>query len=638
MASQSTPQAGQPGVLSPEDLAQFDALTFDPNTNANATATATAAAAAGPEENQTHNQNVGNSGIANEQGAGHSTAPAAGHATAPAAGHATAPAAGHPTATAASAPHNAYGSYLVGAPDTASAFASRNPQAPKNPYNPFLQQAAAPAPGAQQPLQQPAVGATPVVAPPAAAPTGAAAEPKNWATKDIIFDGQERKIVMQNENGPCSLLAIANILLLRGDVTLAPPDRPLVNYEYLSSLIAEYLLTRPDGGANTSLDGALALLPQTQHGLNLNPSFLTNDGFVTSDDASQQIALFNLLGIKLYHGFVPDSSSPAEYELARMAGSYDAAVDQVVRGEEVAARFFKEAQGQADVSAALKQLKSRGGYAVVESSGWGTALQRQTIEQALSLSDFLESNSSQLTYPGLFALSALPEGTLAALFRFNHLSVFYRPRSGDAQAAADGAAATSSPTPPPSLLTLITADAFLDDELAVWETLADVDGRDSGDIYDSRLRRRPAARGRGAFGAGGDEITADGQHAPLNGGSNSNEDADYALALQLHSEERDRAERRRAARQSQQQQQERPRHAYSHRGWSGRNNSSGGVGGGEDNARGGSSSSSSSGGGFKNLLSSIGLGKKNKNKSGGGSAGGGGDGGSAAAGGATTGN
>ncbi|CAO1632418.1 unnamed protein product [Sympodiomycopsis kandeliae] len=559
--------------------------------------------------------------------------------------------------------HNNYGSYLVGAPDTASAFASKNPQAPKNPYNPFLQQKpqqAAQEPStlaslqeAEAPQQQqqqhnpfvsdqasrdaPSAGLpsapalsqqqsdnVPSVAPTAASAIGSNSHPsanqqqqqapamqggelKSWATKDIIFRGQERKIIMQNENGPCSLLAIANILLLRGDVSLSPPDRPLVTYDYLSSLIAEYLLTQPQSQAEGALDKALALLPQTQHGLNLNPSFLSNDAFLdssaTSDASAKQLALFDLLGIKLYHGFVPDSSAPAEYELARMAGSYDAAVDQVVRGEEVTAKFFKEALGEDSVSAALKQLKKRGGFAIVESSGWGTELQRRTIDQALSLSEFLDSNSSQLTYPGLFALSALPQGALVALFRFNHLSVLYRPSDADfpAQAAGEqtGAAAQSS-SAPPSLLTLITDDAFLDDEVAIWETLADVDGRDSGDIYDSRLRKRPA----GSFAGPRNGIHQEGQSA---GGG---EDADYALALQLYGEERDRAERqsrRRAERDHQNRQQaqrDAPRHPYRYRPTSRPEEEE--VGGAERSPNGNKS-------GLKGLLSSV-FGKKNKDK------------------------
>lgn len=346
------------------------------------------------------------------------------------------------------------------------------------------------------------------------------------------------KSLRQNANGPCSLLSIANILLLRGDVSLQPPDRPLVNYDYLSSLIAEYLLTRPAPSADGALEKSLSLLPQTRHGLNLNPSFLDNTSFL-SPDGARHLELFDLLGIKLYHGFLPDDSSPETHELLSRAGSYDAAMDQVVHGDELAVRFFAEALGESGQRMGVQELKHRGGFPLVESTSWGTALQRQTLREALDISSFLESNGSQLTYPGLFALSALPEGTLGALFRFNHVGVFYRPTTSETT-ANDGATEGATQSAPPSLLTLLTDEAFVDEELAVWESLADIDGMDSGEIFDGRLRRRridqsgsrAAAAGLGAFGDNGDMAGV------------PNEDADFALALQLHSQERDRAERR----------------------------------------------------------------------------------------------
>lgn len=308
---------------------------------------------------------------------------------------------------------------------------------------------------------------------------------------------------------------------------LTPPDRPLVSYDYLSSLIAEYLLTQPSTtggssgatGGGDALERALSLLPQTRHGLNLNPSFLSNDAFHSSDGGSQSLELFELLGIKLYHGFLPDMSAPNSYELLTRAGSYDAAVDAVVQGDTLASRFFREGLGE---QGSLRELAKRGGAAVVESTGWGTSAERKELADALEISQFLDANASQLTYPGLFALSSLPEGTLATLFRFNHLSVLYRPSTADI---------STDTRAPPSLLTLITDESLIDEELAVWETLADVDGSGSGEIFDGRLRPR--------------RIEQRAAQAPaFNQAGEGNEDADFALALQLHSEERDRAERR----------------------------------------------------------------------------------------------
>ncbi|KAI8834692.1 hypothetical protein BC829DRAFT_69136 [Chytridium lagenaria] len=50
-------------------------------------------------------------------------------------------------------------------------------------------------------------------------------------------------IIMQNENGPCPLLALCNVLLLRGDIKISL-DRSTVTYERLVDLIGDYLLAR----------------------------------------------------------------------------------------------------------------------------------------------------------------------------------------------------------------------------------------------------------------------------------------------------------------------------------------------------------------------------------------------------------
>ncbi|CAJ0767075.1 6886_t:CDS:2, partial [Entrophospora sp. SA101] len=58
------------------------------------------------------------------------------------------------------------------------------------------------------------------------------------------------KVITQNENGPCPLLALCNVLLLRGDIEIKPYDRPTVTYDFLVELLGDYLLKSvPDGEA-----------------------------------------------------------------------------------------------------------------------------------------------------------------------------------------------------------------------------------------------------------------------------------------------------------------------------------------------------------------------------------------------------
>ncbi|GAA5847683.1 hypothetical protein JCM11251_002953, partial [Rhodosporidiobolus azoricus] len=130
------------------------------------------------------------------------------------------------------------------------------------------------------------------------------------------------KIICQNKNGPCSLIALCNILVLRNDLTLAP-GRESVSYSYLSTLLADYFLRVTSGGAaSLSLEAALEILPQTRYGLTLNPRFDRIDGFAppsssssssaspgeASPDEQGELSLFRLAHVPLLHGWLADPS------------------------------------------------------------------------------------------------------------------------------------------------------------------------------------------------------------------------------------------------------------------------------------------------------------------------------------------
>lgn len=78
---------------------------------------------------------------------------------------------------------------------------------------------------------------------------------------------------------------------------------------------------------------------------------------------------------------------------------------------------------------------------------------------AYIIRNFLENNSSQLTYSGLFTLSNSLNPGLYAFFRNSHLSVLLKHYSAEHP-----------------LYTLVTDSTFAREEAVVWETLEDVDG------------------------------------------------------------------------------------------------------------------------------------------------------------------
>ena len=64
-----------------------------------------------------------------------------------------------------------------------------------------------------------------------------------YKLKRIDFFGRRCAVVTQNENGPCPLIGIANVLLLRNTISLTgSEDRPETSTSELMSLIAARLL------------------------------------------------------------------------------------------------------------------------------------------------------------------------------------------------------------------------------------------------------------------------------------------------------------------------------------------------------------------------------------------------------------
>ncbi|KAE8710823.1 hypothetical protein F3Y22_tig00110319pilonHSYRG00422 [Hibiscus syriacus] len=142
-------------------------------------------------------------------------------------------------------------------------------------------------------------------------------------TKPIQFLGRTTPIILQNDNGPCPLLAICNILLLRNNLSLSP-DIAEVSQEKLLSLVAERLIdsnsnvNNKDAGyvenQQQNIADAIDLLPRLATGIDVNIKFRRMDDF----EFTRECAIYDLLDIPLYHGWIVD---PQDYETASAIGS-----------------------------------------------------------------------------------------------------------------------------------------------------------------------------------------------------------------------------------------------------------------------------------------------------------------------------
>ncbi|MBA0616785.1 hypothetical protein Godav_026277 [Gossypium davidsonii] len=155
-----------------------------------------------------------------------------------------------------------------------------------------------------------------------------------YKTKAIQFLGRTTPIILQNDNGPCPLLAICNVLLLSNNLNLSP-DIAEVSQEKLLSLVAERLIDSNSNVDNKdagyvenqlrNIADAIDLLPRLATGIDVNIKFRrTNDFEFTSE-----CAIFDLLDIPLYHGWIVD---PQDYETASAVGSksYNAIMEELV--------------------------------------------------------------------------------------------------------------------------------------------------------------------------------------------------------------------------------------------------------------------------------------------------------------------
>ncbi|XP_055219109.1 ubiquitin carboxyl-terminal hydrolase MINDY-2 isoform X5 [Gorilla gorilla gorilla] len=145
--------------------------------------------------------------------------------------------------------------------------------------------------------------------------------------KWIQWKEENTPIITQNENGPCPLLAILNVLLLAWKVKL-PPMMEIITAEQLMEYLGDYMLdakpkeiseiqrlnyeqihhccrfkksSKTLKGKNNMSD-AMAILHKLQTGLDVNVRFTGVRVF----EYTPECIVFDLLDIPLYHGWLVD--------------------------------------------------------------------------------------------------------------------------------------------------------------------------------------------------------------------------------------------------------------------------------------------------------------------------------------------
>jgi ubiquitin carboxyl-terminal hydrolase MINDY-1/2 len=315
--------------------------------------------------------------------------------------------------------------------------------------------------------------------------------------------GRDVYILLQNENGPCPLLAAANCLLLKGSITLPPRAIRIgvTSLEDLTNMLANYamhsqqqqqqqqnqhsLLEKGEESSSSffntetqnqfSLNEFMNYIPNFQYGMDVNPKFTVGcQGYEYTAELS---VLSDMLGCKLLHGWLIDPIQEEAIALAAGNKSYNELVERAIMGKEAEIEVSKiqlrieeilqehpyidkmatdtttnnllddEYEGTSLVAAQENLRKLRKQQCEMQN----TAIEVHLIET------FLADSSHQLTTYGLEQLHAtIHDREICIMFRNNHFSTLTR--HGD------------------NLYLLVTDLGYANTSSIVWEKLDVVDG------------------------------------------------------------------------------------------------------------------------------------------------------------------
>jgi len=142
-------------------------------------------------------------------------------------------------------------------------------------------------------------------------------QPQNSCTdlwypiKKVKFGSRECGVLLQTRGGPCPLLAIANVLSLRGQLKFK--GRMIKHDDVVNQIAAIVVESETSTDAELRVQGALGQLNNLAEGMDVNCGFDKIDSF----EYTAQIDLHDLLQIQLVHGWLVDPTDATEAPLAQ---------------------------------------------------------------------------------------------------------------------------------------------------------------------------------------------------------------------------------------------------------------------------------------------------------------------------------
>ncbi len=263
--------------------------------------------------------------------------------------------------------------------------------------------------------------------------------------KQVTFFQRQVMILCQNKNGPCPLIAITNILLLKGRLVIST-DLSYISLEEIVQMVAEVIFEENERLRQShstdviqqTFDDILTILPKLAKGLDLNVCFHGVNKF----EFTQEISIFDTLQIPLLHGWLYDIHIE---ELNNIINdkSYNHLIYKLVDYKTLLERLNNQSQQEnTSIDSILTTLSIE---------------EQQLYHQGIIIDNFLNESASQLTEVGLVKLyEFMNDRQLAVFFRNNHFSTIF---SYNGQ-----------------LFSLVTDLGYYDQEAIVWELLMNVNG------------------------------------------------------------------------------------------------------------------------------------------------------------------
>ena len=180
-----------------------------------------------------------------------------------------------------------------------------------------------------------------------------------YRRKRIRFLGRTVDVCTQNENGPCPLLALANVLLLRNvihiDSTIAGSEEEGWSCCSSRDVIATLATRIVDANVATSekekasmqvenekpfeyhtntetnVETALSVLPSLTNGLDVNVRFIDSEAF----EYTANVCVFDTVDVRLYHGWVVDAKFDVATGHVISRRSYNQLVERLIELREL---------------------------------------------------------------------------------------------------------------------------------------------------------------------------------------------------------------------------------------------------------------------------------------------------------------